>query len=246
MLERQSMSNAPLHPPASSLQPPSRHDNPFATCWTKPGALRYHFSDGESAEYLVSQLASRSWCGAIVGPHGSGKSTLLEALKPALAEAGCQVVSVSLHDGERRLPTSVWNDLKCASEPHSSEPLGSPQREKPAGSLSNLSKPQRLLIIDGYEQLSCFQRWRFTRYCRGHGIGVLVTSHTPVNFPTQIPTLITIAPDRALVLQLVADLTSEVSIPITPEDVAASHACHGSNVREIFFDLYDRHEQRRR
>jgi len=37
-----------------------------------------------------------------------------------------------------------------------------------------------------------------------------------------------------------------VSAEITAEDVAASHACHGSNVREIFFELYRRHERRRR
>jgi hypothetical protein len=37
-----------------------------------------------------------------------------------------------------------------------------------------------------------------------------------------------------------------VSTPITDSDVAASHACHGSNVRELLFDLYDRHEQLRR
>ena len=241
MLERHAMSNIFPQPPAPSLQPPSRHDNPFATCWTKPGALAYRFSDVESAEQLVSLLASRKWCSAIVGPHGSGKSTLLEALKPVLAAAGCHIVFVSLHDRERRLPPSVWQDLK-----HTSEPLDSPRRDKPAGSLPIPRDNRRLLIVDGYEQLSFLERWRVARYCRSQSIGVLVTSHTPVQFPTHIPTLISTAPDRALVSQLVADLANEVSTPITAEDVAASHACHGSNVREIFFDLYDRHEQRRR
>jgi hypothetical protein len=37
-----------------------------------------------------------------------------------------------------------------------------------------------------------------------------------------------------------------VSTTITRADIAASHACHGSNVREILFDLYDRHEAGRR
>jgi hypothetical protein len=42
-----------------------------------------------------------------------------------------------------------------------------------------------------------------------------------------------------------------VSTPITSKDIDlkdldASLACHGSNVREIFFDLYDRHERKRR
>ena len=62
---------------------PSRHTNPFATCWTRPGAIAFHFPPGESAEQLVARLAADNWRGEIVGPHGSGKSTLLETLEAA-------------------------------------------------------------------------------------------------------------------------------------------------------------------
>jgi hypothetical protein len=99
-----------------------------------------------------------------------------------------------------------------------------------------------LVIIDGYEQLGWLERLRLARYCRRARLGLLVTAHSP----RRIPTLIRLAPDRNLIEQLVADLAARVSTPIKPIDVAASHACHGSNVREIFFDLYDRHERLRR
>jgi hypothetical protein len=62
----------------------------------------------------------------------------------------------------------------------------------------------------------------------------------------RLPTLLHLAPDLDLVGQLAADLCSQTSAAITPADIAASHACHGSNVREILFDLYDRHERQRR
>jgi len=189
---------------------------------------------------LVRELADKSWRAAIVGPHGSGKSTLLETLKPALVEAGCHLVAISLHDGEHRLARSVWQDLKCVGE----SPV-SARRDIPAGSLAVSSDSRQLLIIDGYEQLSWLERWRVDRFCRDSGIGLLVTSHAAVRFPVRIPTLIVTTPSLPLVSQLVDDLASKVSTPITPEDVAASHACHGSNVRDIFFDLYDRHELRR-
>jgi hypothetical protein len=39
-------------------------------------------------------------------------------------------------------------------------------------------------------------------------------------------------------------LTATRPTPITPGDVAAGYELHGDNVREILFDLYDRHEQR--
>ncbi len=192
----------------------SRHSNPFATCWTRPGALPFRFADGHSAAQLVAKLAAQKWRGAIVGPHGCGKSTLLETLERLLRGVGLRVHGIALRDRERRLPADF-----VASLP-----------------------PRGLTIIDGYEQLGWFERARVKRQCRRANGGLLVTSHAPTN----IPTLIRLAPDARLIQQLVADLSARVSTPITPADVAASHACHGSNVREILFDLYDCHEQRRR
>jgi energy-coupling factor transporter ATP-binding protein EcfA2 len=204
-----------------SVSAPSRHANPFATCWTRPGALAFRFSENQSAKQLVSNLAVSEWRGAIVGPHGSGKSTLLETLKPALADAGRVIRMISLHNAQRWLPANWWRE-----------------------SITNPSSggSRRLLIIDGYEQLARLERLRLWRHCGRTRAGILVTSHRPV----RIPTLIQLSPDRFLVEQLVAELCAQVSTAVTAADVAASHACHGSNVREILFDLYDRHERARR
>jgi energy-coupling factor transporter ATP-binding protein EcfA2 len=207
------MSHASISLP---LHSPSRRDNPFATCWTNPGALPFRFNNDQSIEQLVEKLAAQQWRGAIVGPHGSGKSTLLEALKPAIVATGRNIQAISLHDGQRRLPRHFF--ATWASESNA------------------------VIIIDGYEQLGWPARLRLWFRCRTTGAGLLVTSHTPV----RIPTLIRLSPDRQLVEQLVDDLCGEVSTTITRADIAASHACHGSNVREILFDLYDRHEVGRR
>jgi hypothetical protein len=198
-----------------SVAVPSRNDNPFATCWTRPGALEYQFADGQSAEQLVAKLAEQGWWGAIVGPHGGGKSTLLETLKPALHAAGMNVHAITLQNAQRTLPQKF---------------------------LSSIREPESVVITDGYEQLNWFARLQLKRRCRRIGCGLVITTHSP----TRIPTLLRVAPDIRLVQRLVADLAARVSIQITPADVNASHACHGSNVREIFFDLYDRHELRRR
>jgi hypothetical protein len=98
------------------------------------------------------------------------------------------------------------------------------------------------VIVDGYEQLSWLERWRLARRCRRAKVGLLVTCH----FQTRVPTLIRLAPDLPLVEQLVADLAARASTPVTGSDVVASLGRHGSNVREVFFDLYDRHEGLRR
>jgi hypothetical protein len=206
--------------PQSSLatphNPPSRGLNPFATCWTRPGALPFRFNNDQSVEQLLSKLANQKWRGAIIGPHGSGKSTLLETLKPAIIAAGRSIHTISLHDGQRRLPShfvEAW-----------------------------MQNGKTVIIIDGYEQLGWPARLRLWHHTRSSGAGLLVTSHAPV----RIPPLIHLSPDCQLVDQLVRDLCSEVSTTITRADIDASHACHGSNVREIFFDLYDRHETGRR
>lgn len=191
---------------------PSRHSNPFATCWTRPGAIAFQFAAGESVESLVTQLQAAGGWGEIAGPHGSGKSTLLAMLKPKLAVAVWDVTAITLRDGQRSLPR-WW--LQAA-----------------------LSKKRPLVTIDGYEQLSWLSRALVKWRCHNAAAGLLVTSHEP----TGLPTLYRTSVDAALAQSLVSTLTAARVSPITSADVAASHACHGSNFRELFFALYDRHE----
>lgn len=212
------MHNFDSEPRASTTiePPPSRFDNPFATCWTRPGALSFQFPSGCSAANLIARLAANGWRGAIIGPHGAGKSTLLEHLKPLLVAEGRSVAAIALRDGQRRLPHD-W-----------------------LGQALEVANP--LVVIDGYEQLSLVSRVLLRWRCRLAKAGLIVTSHRP----TALPTLIELQPSRALVDQLVARLTADVPSLITSADVAAGYAGHGSNVRDLFFTLYGRHEQLRR
>jgi energy-coupling factor transporter ATP-binding protein EcfA2 len=198
---------------------PSRHDNPFATCWTRPGAIEFHFGDGLSARTLVKKLASQRWQGAIIGPHGCGKSTLLETLKQALRASGLEIHSITLQNAQRKLPSEFLPSIVPQARPGIS-----------------------MAIVDGYEQLGWLERMQLASRCRGANCGLLVTAHRP----THLPLLIQLAPDEPLVQRLVAELASQVSTQVTPADVAASFARRGSNVREMLFDLYDRHEALRR
>ena len=206
----------PNHLPLSAV--PSRHSNPFATCWTRPGALQFRFPDGHSAEQLMERLKAQNWWGEILGPHGSGKSTLLAALIPRITASGRSVRAFALHAGERDLP-----DAFCPSD---------------VGNSSN----NGLVVIDGYEQLRWLQRVRLQRFCRRLRGGLLITSHSP----TGLPTLTELRPDLEQIFELANLLAGTASISIDPGEVAASRARHGSNVREIFFDLYDRYELARR
>jgi hypothetical protein len=140
---------------------------------------------------------------------------LLALLIPAIEAAGRQVVLVALHDPERWLPSSL-------------------------ASLTNGRLPGSLVLaIDGYEQLSRWNRWRTRRFCNQHDFGLLVTAHADVGLPLIAET----KPDLPMALRIVRRLTDDPNI--TDDDVArAFDRCQG-NVREALFDLYDLYEQRR-
>jgi hypothetical protein len=200
----------------ATLSIPTRRDNPFATCATRPGALAYRFAERESAATLVDRLAAQSWRGQIVGPHGSGKSTLLVELIVQMQRRGREVVATVLRDGCRWLPTVVRTAARRGASV--------------------------VIVIDGYEQLGWPARFWLGLACRRNGCGLLITTHRPM----RLPLLARTAPELATVQRLVEKLTADDSTAIAPGDVAASFDRHNGNVREIFFDLYDRYERTRR
>jgi len=177
--------------------------------------MPFRFPAGETAAGLVRRLRQNGWWGQIVGPHGSGKSALLATLIPAIEEAGRHAFLVELHDAQRRLPLR----LRHTPGPDSST----------------------VLIVDGYEQLSRWQRFRVKRFCRCNGLGLLVTAHASVCLPDLCKT----APDLPLAQQIVAQLQAEYPPHVTPDDVARRFAHHAGDLRELLFDLYDLYEQRR-
>jgi hypothetical protein len=186
--------------------------NPFATRWTRPGAVPFQFTDTMTIDDVVRRLLKGDWRGAIVGPHGSGKSTLLAMLLPATKALGKHTVIVRLHDGQWRLPLSR-------------------QERKQLGATD-------VLVIDGYEQLGRYQRWRVSRQCRRQGCGLLVTSHSPCD----LPILFCAEPSLGLVERLIERCLPPHEGRISSQDIERAWQRHAGNVREVFFELYDRFE----
>ena len=193
--------------------------NPFATRRVRPGALPFFFRAGESAAGLVERLRAAGWWGQIVGPHGTGKSTLLAALLPHLREAGCDPLLVVRHQGEGALPE---------------EAREVPRRPGDTGH-------RRLLVIDGYEQLSWWAGWRVRHLCRAGGHGLLVSSHADAGLPVLYRTSVS----RESARRVVAHLTAGAAPTVTEDEVTARLAARHGNLREALFDLYDLHERRR-
>jgi hypothetical protein len=189
--------------------------NPFATRWTRPGAIPFQFPNQLTLDELVGRFNRCDWRGAILGPHGSGKSTLLATLLPAIEAKSKHVVLFQLHDRQRRLPLSR-------------------QRLNQLG-------PTDVIVIDGYEQLSRYERWRLLRNCRRRRCGLLVTSHNACGLPVLFRT----EPSLSLIERLIERYLPPHADWISREEVEDAWRRHAANVREVFFDLYDRFEVRR-
>jgi energy-coupling factor transporter ATP-binding protein EcfA2 len=168
-----------------------------------------------SAEVLVERLQKAGWWGQIVGPHGSGKSTLLACLEQALTQAGRRVLRIELHDGQSRLPIHLGDALRHA--------------------------PFDLVMVDGYEQLNRFRRYRLRSFCQSQGVGLVVTSHTSVRMPELFRTAVRLE----LAERIVADLLGKSRSIVACDEVAERFSRHQGNMREVLMDLYDLYEDRR-
>jgi hypothetical protein len=186
--------------------------NPFATRFTRPGAIPYLFPAGASTETLVDRLQIHAWQGEIVGPHGAGKSTLLATLREALTAAGRSNVQVTLHQGESSLPSALddWAHWTSSTQ----------------------------VIVDGYEQLSWWSRRQLAHRVRDRQAGLLVTSHRPMG----LPTILAITPECDTALQVVRQLVPDERGVTQADIEAAFNASGGNIREMLFllYDLYQR------
>lgn len=193
--------------------------NPFATRWTRPGRLVSVDATGTPVDQaaLLEQLDQLGGRAAIVGPHGSGKTTLLVNLCAAAEGRGWSVVHRRMRT--RRDAVSV---------------LAAVVRAPRAG----------LIGLDSWECLGPCTRWTVCLVTRLRGCRLLVTCHDGGGLPALVRCRPTPAVIEAIVLQLpnAADWLGSV---ITPADIQLAFARHDGDIREAFFDLYDRLEERR-
>lgn len=141
------------HPRFLSDRPPG---NPFATRFTRPGAIPPLDRLGRPLDLaaLVTRLRALR-AAAIVGPHGHGKTTLLVALADRLAGEGVPVAVLRVW---------TWRDCFLAIRAIAAAPAGG------------------TVCIDGWEALGpC--RGPLRQTARWLGRGLLVTSHGTASLP---------------------------------------------------------------
>lgn len=194
--------------------------NPFATRFTRPGAIPPLDPDGGAAcvDALLVRLRHLGGVAAIVGPHGSGKSTLLTRLADAV-ESGAGT-AVRLRSRGRRDLGRVLAALAGAR----------------AGSV---------ILLDGWETAGGLVRPVLRGIARLRRLSLVVTAHDAAD----LPVLIRCRTSVELLGRIVDSLPGHrewYGRLIRPADVAEAFAAHGGDVREALFALYDRYEHRLR
>lgn len=192
--------------------------NPFATRSTRPGAVPWQPMP-DAPDTLLDRLAQLGGRGAICGPHGSGKSTLLGHLLAAAAARGLRTRVVSLRSQADRGRAVV--------------------------AIVAAARQGQLLGVDSWEKLGPAGR-PLAWLAVGCGVQLVATMHEPA---AHWPVLVNIQPNAELFRRLVADLLTRAdhrlatAVAFDPPQLDAIFRRHRGNVREAFFELYDRFEQ---
>ena len=190
--------------------------NPFATRYTRPGALPPLHTDGMPLDLdaLLTRLESLGGSGAIEGLHGRGKTTTLLALIERASSRGMAVESLRVRS-MRDLP------VVCRSMARQS--------------------PGSTLFVDGWESLGRLPCLLVRGLARLWGCRLVVTSHGPAG----LPRLLECRTSPGLLRTLLARLPASGDV-IGAADVDGAFSGHAGNLREALYDLYDRFERRSR
>ena len=233
--------------------------NPFSVRYVQPGSVPFFFEPsfieslqrndpGRFEDYFIQSVLlhqeTATWIGCqfladrferagvraqIIGPHGSGKSTLMDALRQAFEERDYSIFSWSLHDRQRFLPADFYAELEkfLASLPVKSE---SGEQKK---------RRNRVIFLDGFEQLSPWSRFFFRSFCRSRNLGFLLSSHSLV---FGLPVLLRAAPSFETLLRVIEYLLDDSPFSPTRSEIKDLFLHNRGNFRSILFDLYDRFE----
>ena len=182
-------------------------ENPFATDRVERLlAFRTDWA-GTTWEVLEQRWEKLGRRAALTGRHGAGKTTLLAAWMPRLRARGHQVLPFFLNREQPALEAEHWQQLAAC--------------------------PGKIVILDGEEQLSSWQRRKLHRTTR-QAAGLLVTRHRP----GRLPTLLHLAPPLELLHRCVRRLAPAHYPQLAPH-LAGWWRDHRGNLREILLRCYD-------
>ena len=214
--------------------------NPFATKFVNAGRLAFVGLEEAVLDRLARKLVQQNGNGQIVGRHGVGKTTLTYELERRVAivcdmEMDFKFVRKTIGlRGRVRSANAVKQVLSSGSSYDGEYSSIDPH---PTSRSANV-----VLVLDGFERLSWFQRIALIKSCQRKRIGLLLTSHRRI---WGVPTLIELEPDFARFKSVFECLISGGKFQLSSERLREIFANNDGDMREALMSCYDEFEASR-
>lgn len=207
--------------------------NPFSTRFLSPGKISFVGIDEPALDRLAERFIRQRGNGQIIGPHGTGKTTLTFELEKRIVRLNATSVQYRFV----RKTIGPKQTIRSAQSLASFE-IGADRRLLHRHS----PNPKTILVLDGIELLSWFQRIALIKTCRQKQIGLVVTSH---RFIWGLPKLTTLRSDYRRFESIVQRLTCDCDFQISTERLTTIYQLHQGNIREALMSCYDEFEASR-
>ncbi|MEO1856208.1 MAG: hypothetical protein ABGY95_02430, partial [Rubritalea sp.] len=182
-------------------------DNPFSTHRVEQILSFDPVLSGSSWEEIDGRWVTLRERASLVAPHGAGKSTFMDAFQRRLEDSGHSVLRIFLNQETNKLGAKQW------------------------GMLENCS--QKIVMLDGEEQLGFFARKRFYRLTQ-NSLGLLISRHNP----TKLPQLLVLEPNIDLLIKCIERLAPKHLSALQPM-LDQWWKEQNRNIREILLRCYD-------
>ena len=205
--------------------------NPFATKFLSAGRLPFIGLCENTLDRLAETLIRQGCHGQIVGPHGVGKTTLtfeIEKRMERLRGTGTAFKFIRKTIGSR-------GGVRLARSSMSGDFLTSDS--SPAMGFN-----KTILVLDGVERLSWFQRLALLKSCQRKRIGLLITSHRRI---WGVPILVELDPDLSRFESVFKTLTTDNDFQLSSARLNEIFCDNEGNMREALMTCYDEFEASR-
>ncbi len=236
--------------------------NPFSTRFVAPGKIGWVRLSGPTiAEIAHSFYSDHSARAAIVGPHGSGKSTLLEHLIPKIGtvfpkldttftanfpNSQCSDTHPTTNSNFRHFIPGVDNVARKQRSVIRLNLRGTASSRLAVRSIWRWCGRQTVLVLDGYEQLSYFDRMLTVLNSYRRGCGLLVTAHHPTCLPTLFETKVTPALADKIMGEILDKKHLRPTSFLNRRELNRLLELHQGNFREVLMTCYDDYEKRQK
>ena len=224
-----------------------RVSNPFATKFVGAGRLPFLGMVDETLDNLAETFVQQNFNGQIIGPHGVGKTTLTFELEKRVERLnggrGPAFKFFRKIVGQRGAVRSIQPAF-AVNQIAQIAPQDIIRNDEfiSGDSSPSLNRAKTVLVIDGVERLSWFQRVALVKSCQRKRIGLLLTCHRPI---WGLPTLVELTPDLSQFESVFNALTADCEFQLSSQRLGEIFRDNNENAREALMSCYDEFEARR-